>query len=176
MKSFKQFLVENKNPYWFLGPNKTVDLVVFRDHPEHGRQVLLVKRKAGTVEGGKFALPGGFINTKTQKGETWEDDHDLETPHEAAFRETLEETGLNLNMKDHGHMLKPVGVYEGGQRDPRDNKDSWSKSHAFTITIPYDENTKVQGMDDASDAGWHSVSELPELAFDHARILGDASK
>jgi len=176
MKSFKQFLLENKNPYWFLGPNKTVDLAVFRDHPEHGRQVLLIKRKEGTVEGGKWAFPGGFINTSTKRGERWEDNHDLETPHAAAFRETVEETGLDLNLDDHGHLLKPVGVYEGENRDPRDNSDSWSRSHAFTIDIPFDENTKVRGMDDAQEASWHSVKDLPELAFDHSRILQDALK
>ena len=98
MKSFKQYITENKNPYWFRGPNKTVDLAVFRDHPESGKQVLLIQRKEGTVEGGKFALPGGFINTSTKKGEVWEDSHDTETPHAAALRETAEETGLQLNM------------------------------------------------------------------------------
>ena len=180
MKSFKEYLREEnsttKNPYWFLGPNKTVDLAVFRDHPEDGKQVLLIKRKEGTVEGGKFALPGGFINTKTQKGQRWEDHHDLETPHEAAFRETKEETGLNLNMKDHGEMIQKVGVYEGGGRDPRDNANSWSKSHAFSITIPHQERTKIAGADDASEAAWHSVDDLPEMAFDHSTILSHALK
>jgi 8-oxo-dGTP diphosphatase len=174
MKSFKTFIVENKNPYWFRGPNKTVDLAVFRDHPEHGRQVLLIQRKQGTVEGGKFALPGGFINTSTPKGEVWKDEHDTETPHEAAVRETAEETGLQLNMKDHGHLIRPVGVYEGGGRDPRDNPEGWSKSHAFTVTIPHTQGDEVRGMDDAVGASWHSINNLPELAFDHGRILSDA--
>ena len=178
MKSFTQYLreenSETKNPYWFLGPNKTVDLAVFRHHPEHGKQVLLIKRKEGTVEGGKFALPGGFINTKTQKGQRWEDDHDTETPHEAAFRETKEETGLDLNMKDHGKMIRHVGVYEGGGRDPRDNAHSWSKSHAFSVTIPHQEHSHIAGADDASEAAWHSVHDLPKMAFDHSTILSHA--
>lgn len=177
MKSFKSFITEQtKNPYWFKGPNKTVDLAVFRHHPQHGHQILLIQRKKGTVEGEKFALPGGFINTSTPKGEMWEDHHDLETPHEAAFRETKEETGLPLNMKEHGHLLRNVGVYEGGGRDPRDNPEGWSRSHAFTITIPHQHGEGVKGMDDAAGASWHSVSNLPELAFDHARIVSDALK
>jgi 8-oxo-dGTP diphosphatase len=174
MKTFKQFLLENKNPYWFLGPNKTVDLAVFRNHPEHGRQVLLIQRKKGTVEGEKFALPGGFINTSTQKGERWEDHHDLESPEIAAMREAQEETGLELDPKKHKDLLVPVGVYEGGGRDPRDNSESWSRSHAFTMTIPHGMNDSVRGMDDASGASWHNIDELPELAFDHAKILQDA--
>ena len=174
MKSFKSFIIENTNPYWFRGPNKTVDLAVLRDHPEHGTQVLLIQRKQGTVEGGKFALPGGFINTSTKKGERWEDSHDLETPHDAAMRETAEETGLELDPETHGYMVKPVGVYEGGGRDPRDNPEGWSRSHAFTIKIPYDMGDDVRGMDDASGASWHSIHNLPELAFDHATILRDA--
>ena len=133
-----------------------------------------IKRKEGTVEGGKFALPGGFINTKTQKGQIWEDDHDLETPHEAAFRETKEETGLDLNMKDHGKMIRHVGVYEGGGRDPRDNAHSWSKSHAFSVTIPHQEHSQIAGADDASEAAWHSVHDLPKMAFDHSTILSHA--
>ena len=176
MKSFKSFILESSNPYWFKGPNKTVDLAVFRDHPEYGKQILLIQRKSGTVEGGKFALPGGFINTSTPKGEKWEDHHDTETPHAAAMRETAEETGLQLNMQDHGHLLKEVGVYEGNQRDPRDNPEGWSRSHAFTMHIPHTEGNEVRGMDDASDASWHNVNQLPELAFDHGRIISDALK
>jgi len=29
-------------------------------------------------------------------------------------------------------------------------------------------------MDDAVGASWHSIDNLPELAFDHGRILSDA--
>jgi 8-oxo-dGTP diphosphatase len=104
----------------------------------------------------------------------WKDEHDTETPHEAAVRETAEETGLQLNMKDHGHLIRHVGVYEGGGRDPRDNADGWSKSHAFTVTIPHTQGEEVRGMDDAVGASWHSVNNLPKLAFDHGRILSDS--
>lgn len=174
MKTFRQFMTEATNPYWYKGPNKTVDLAVLRDHPEHGPQVLLIKRDNKAVEGGKYALPGGFINTSTRKGEEWKDEHDLEKPHEAAIRETEEETGLKLDPVKHGKLIKHVGVYEGGGRDPRDNPVGWSRSHAFTMKIPHEMGNDVKGMDDASEASWHSVNKLPTLAFDHGKILQDA--
>ena len=67
-------------------------------------------------------------------------------------------------------------MYEGGGRDPRDNSEGWSKSHAFTMTIPHTQGDEVRGMDDAVGASWHSINKLPELAFDHAKILSDAMK
>ena len=82
MKSFLSYLREEndvplssppvapkKNPYWYKGANRTVDLVTTRTHPTQGRQMLLIKRAKGAVEGGKWALPGGFVNTSTAKGE-----------------------------------------------------------------------------------------------------------
>ena len=33
---------------------------------------------------------------------------------------------------------------------------------------------KVTGRDDAAQAKWFKLSELPPLAFDHAEILEDA--
>jgi 8-oxo-dGTP diphosphatase len=92
------------------------------------------------------------------------------------MRETAEETGLHLDPEIFGHLLKPVGVYEGGGRDPRDNPEGWSKSHAFTIILPHTTGDDVKGLDDASAAYWHSIQDLPELAFDHGKILNDALK
>ncbi len=50
----------------------------------HGRGLVLVKRKHEPAKG-KFALPAGFVDTG-------------ESPHEAACREALEETGLKIKI------------------------------------------------------------------------------
>ena len=32
---------------------------------------------------------------------------------------------------------------------------------------------ELQAADDAAEASWHTLSDLPELAFDHGRIIKD---
>lgn len=127
----------------------TVDTVIFRTSrgfPE----VLLVRRNNPPFKG-KWALPGGFVNT-------WE------TLQDAAARELKEETGLEVT---HLHQLR---AFDDPQRDPRGR----------TITIAFRGETKehleVRGGDDAADARWWRISELPALAFDHAEILDLALK
>ena len=160
-------------PYWRPGANPTVDLVLF-----YKGKVLLIKRNnKSSTEANKWAIPGGFIDTNTKKGELFK--YDRETPKQAAIREVTEETQLYLaNIKNIGSRLKEVGVYQGNQRDPRDNKEAWSKSHAFTLTLTDDDGVdfnKIKGSDDASDAQWFDINNLPSpLAFDHVRIIKDS--
>ena len=49
-----------------------------------------------------------------------------------------------------------------------------------TITVAYlamkGHPVDVQGRDDAANAEWHSIRQLPPLAFDHADIMQDAIK
>jgi 8-oxo-dGTP diphosphatase len=175
MKSFSQYITEAKakaNPYRYTGANPTVDLVVLRQG-ESGLEVLLIKRGSGSVEGGKWAIPGGFVNTTAKPGERWKDGQ-TESIADAAIRELEEETGLRIT-PELRRGLRSVGIYQGGGRDPRDNKISWSISYAYTVTIPRGVGNRVRGMDDASDAKWFPVERLPpRLAFDHKDILTDA--
>ena len=115
-----------QQPFWRPGANPTVDLVLI-----HNGKVLLIKRNSKSkTEVGKWAIPGGFIDTNADKGEPFK--FERETPKQAAIRELTEETGLYIaNIKNVGERLKSVGVYEGNKRDPRDNKESWSQSHVF---------------------------------------------
>lgn len=162
-----------QQPFWRPGANPTVDLVLI-----HNGKVLLIKRNSKSkTEVGKWAIPGGFVDTNADKGEPFK--FERETPKQAAIRELTEETGLYIaNIKNVGERLKSVGVYEGNKRDPRDNKESWSQSHVFTIQLNDNDGidtSKARGMDDAAEARWFDINNLPSpLAFDHEKIIKDA--
>jgi 8-oxo-dGTP diphosphatase len=127
-------------------PMLTVDTVVLTCEPT--RSVLLVQR-ANPPFAGAWALPGGFVD-------------EGETVAEAAPRELEEETGLRVG------QLELLGVYDTAGRDPR----GWSVSVVYLARIPV--RAEVMGGDDAREARWFTVAELPELAFDHAVIVTDA--
>lgn len=123
----------------------TVDAVVF-GLDKGGLEVLLIER-GGEPFVGSWALPGGFVNV----GE------DLET---AARRELQEETGLEQP------YLEQLYTFGAPDRDPRE--------HVVTVAYYALVNIRdhaVRAATDARDAAWFPLDELPELAFDHAKIL-----
>jgi 8-oxo-dGTP diphosphatase len=130
-------------------PMLTADVVVLAGAAADGR-VLLIQR-GNSPFAGSWALPGGFV----EKGEQ---------VAEAAPRELAEETGLNLD----AGALELLGVYDAPGRDPR----GWTVSVVYVARVPG--APTVAGADDASDARWFKLEELPELAFDHALIVADA--
>jgi len=119
----------------------TVDIIVFL-----GTKVLLIQRKNEPFKG-LFALPGGFVEMN-------------ETLKEAAARELFEETGLK------GIELTQLAAFDKPDRDPRDRNIS-IVFYGFTT----DENSLVLGGDDAENAQWISIDNLPQLAFDHNEII-----
>lgn len=122
----------------------TVDAVVIRKNGEDN-QVLLIKRKKEPFKGG-WALPGGFV-----------DEHeDLKV---AAKRELQEETGVRVD------FMVQIGAFGKPHRDPRHH----TVSIVYLAIVP--ETTEATGADDAEEAKWFSVKNLPELAFDHADIV-----
>ena len=162
----------SEQPYWHPGPNPTVDLVLV-----YNNKILLIKRGSGSSEANKWAIPGGFIDTSAKKGEPFRMDKEL--PKQAALRELEEETKLDLTSAlNIGLRMREVGVYEGDQRDPRDNKDAWSRSHVFALILTDKDGINVdsaRGSDDASEAKWFDINKLPlQLAFDHGKIIQDA--
>ena len=162
-----------RDPYWHLGPNPTVDIVLVRRNAATGRrEILLVERDVNAAcEPGMWALPGGFQLTDAPRGAPWAPGR--ETVREACVRELLEETGIDVS--DLEARLLPVGEYEGEGRDPRDTKEAWSRSVAFALALPPSNAAHpIAGGDDASDARWFPLGELPgPLAFDHVRIVAD---
>jgi 8-oxo-dGTP diphosphatase len=127
----------------------TVDSVVFANFNDEF-QVLLIKRKKEPYEA-QWALPGGFINEK----------EDLET---AAKRELKEETGLEIK------TMEQVRAFGAPDRDPRGR----TISIAFVCRIF--EERQLKAGDDASEAIWVKVDDLPDLAFDHAEIIEAARR
>jgi len=134
--------------YKYPRPAVTADCVVITK--EEQPKVLLIQRGADPYKG-CWAFPGGFMNMD-------------ETTEECAIRELEEETGLRVS------DVHQIGAYSKVDRDPRGR----------TITVAYlaiiDEPVQVTGQDDAANAEWLPLSALPELAFDHAEIMRDASK
>lgn len=124
--------------------------VVLVSGPPRGRSVLLIRRGKEPFAGA-WALPGGFVD----EGERIED---------AARRELAEETGVRF---DGG--LRQVGGFGDPGRDPR----GWTVTLAYLGDLGLDA-CAVAAADDAADAAWHPLADLPALAFDHAEIIGRA--
>ncbi|MDE6300829.1 MAG: NUDIX hydrolase [Muribaculaceae bacterium] len=139
--------MENKKYcYKYPHPAVTTDCVIF-GFDGTNLKVLLVLRGIEPYKG-KWALPGGFLNTD-------------ESAEEGALRELKEETGIESTYIEQFH------TYSEPTRDPRER----------VITIAYLALVKLQevkGGDDADDARWFPINNVPQLAFDHDVILRDA--
>lgn len=134
--------------YKYPRPAVTTDTIVFT-FQENELRVLLVQRKHDPFAE-TWALPGGFV----------EPNEDLEN---CALRELREETGV---VDPYVEQLYTFGQPD---RDPRGRVISV----AYMALLGRDQaaQQRVQAGDDAGDARWWNIYELPELAFDHARIL-----
>lgn len=85
------------------------------------------------------------------------EDRDIE---ETAARELEEETGLK------GIALRQCFVASREGRDPRGRTVS-----VIFAGIVDSEGINAKGSDDASEARWFSLADLPPLAFDHKEVL-----
>lgn len=130
--------------YKYPRPALTVDAIIYAKEKE-SIFVLLIQRGNEPFKN-KWALPGGFVNM----------DELLET---ACRRELQEETGLKVDKMDQ------FKAYDAIDRDPR------HRTISVVFSAEISEKQEVKGGDDAAHAKWFSLSELPELAFDHQQIL-----
>lgn len=110
---------------------------------EVGTEIVLIKRKNPPYG---WALPGGFVDY----GESYET---------AAVREAEEETGLVVK------NLQQFRTYSDPNRDPRQHT-------ASTIFIAQAGQKPTAG-DDAAEAELFTKETLPELVFDHGKIISD---
>lgn len=134
--------------YQFPRPTVTVDTIVLQPQTESLRVLLI--RRGNPPFSGSLALPGGFLDMD-------------EAPKAGALRELEEETGL------HGLQIYPLFTCGQLGRDPR--------GRCITIvfgTLTGDSNLSPHGGDDATEASWHDVFSLSELAFDHKQVLAEA--
>lgn len=132
--------------YEYPRPALTVDCVVFGHRQEGKLELLLIERRLEPFRGA-WALPGGFV-------------HMDETTDEAARRELAEETGLD------GVFLEQLYTFGAVDRDPRDRVVTVAH---YALVRP--DKVELVAGSDAVSARWFPVDALPELAFDHARIV-----
>jgi len=121
-------------------PLLTVDIIIEME----GKGVVLIKRKNPPFG---WALPGGFVDY----GETLE---------QAAVREALEETSLQVE------LIRQLHAYSDSRRDPR--------GHTISVVFIAKASGEPKAADDAQEAGVFQADGLPSpLAFDHRQILTD---
>lgn len=135
----------------------TVDTVIVHADPDGVPHVLLIRR--GGIPGkGTYAVPGGFVDG----------DEYLLT---AALRELREETGLELSDAEAMSRLKGQHVFDDPERSSRGRVIT----HAFHFEFPAGSLPDVEGLDDAVEACWVKLSDLPNYRGrffeDHGAIL-----
>jgi 8-oxo-dGTP diphosphatase len=113
-------------------------------------KILLIKRGLEPFIG-QWALPGGFV----RKGES---------PDAAVRRELAEETGIAQEV-----FLEQLYTFGEPDRDPR----GWVLTIAHFALVKLSDFT-IKAATDAKDVQWFRVSDLPQLAFDHAKIISMA--
>ena len=126
-------------------PVVTVDLVILTIAGNE-LKVLLIRRGVEPFRN-CWALPGGFVDMS-------------ESLEDAAARELREEAGVE------NVYLEQLYTFGGLDRDPRGRVIS-----VVYFALIDAEGQHVAAASDAKDAAWHSVSNPPRLAFDHAEVL-----
>lgn len=136
------------DPTEFERPCITADIAICRV-VDGQLQVLLVKRDDEPFKN-KWAIPGGFVSIA-----------DMEDIEVTAKRKLREETGLDEI------PIYQLKAYGESNRDPR-----WR-----IVTITYYALISPECNDSKplnnTNADWHPVNDLPEMAFDHNTIISD---
>lgn len=134
--------------YDYPHPALSVDAILF-SHSGSELNVLLIKRAQEPFKD-KWAFPGGFVDEN-------------ETVEDAVVRELKEEVSLTVD------NLKQFYTASAPGRDPR----GWTVSVVFIGFVEWDKRF-VKAGDDAANAEWFSLKNIPALAFDHDMLLTNA--
>ncbi len=125
-----------------------VDAVVF-SYKKNELSVLLVKQKYGVYKN-KWVLPGGLVL-------------DNEPLKDAVKRELSEETGISVDYMEQ--------LYTYGDEVGRDKRGRVISIAYMALVDP--DGMKLEASTDAIDASWFKVGSIPNLAFDHNKIVSD---
>lgn len=136
--------VQGKYVYDWPRPMVTVDALLFAVCG--GRKSVLLIRRGNEPFKGLWAVPGGFL----------EMDEELV---DAAKRELFEETGIT------GVELKQMHTFGTVGRDPR------GRMITVVYTATLERQIEPKPGDDAVEAKWFDVEDLPKLAFDHSEVF-----
>ncbi len=112
-------------------------------------KVLIIKRAKNIINGGKYGVPGGFL------------DRD-ETTEEGVLRELFEETGLK------GEVVKLFQIIDTPKR-PKEDRQNVQFNYIVKVEAgKFNKNIEVL------ESKWVSEEDLPgedEFAFDHRRYI-----
>lgn len=135
---------EKKYCYQYARPALGIDCLILKR--QEGRLYILTIARGKDPFKGMRSLPGGFFDMEDESVEA------------TAARELKEETGLEV-------PLTLFNVFSAPDRDPRER----------TVSVAFwglaKDTDQPQAGDDAEDAQWLDVNRLPEMAFDHNRMI-----
>jgi len=156
--------------YWFLHKYKeswskvpypvifsTVDAIVKKS----GHIIMVTRKRAPGKD--LLALPGGFVNQN-------------ETLKQAAIRELVEETNIDLPPAILNNSVKDMKVFDHPDRDPRGRVIS----NVFLFDLDAADKKyglpKLKAGDDASESGWLEISTVlrdlrTQIYADHTSII-----
>lgn len=151
----REFITEHNKQYAGLKYPpifSTADAVVIQSG-----HVLMIRRRAEPGKG-LWALPGGYVNARTDK-----------TVEDAAIRELREETQIKVPAPVLRGSIVRSRVFDAIDRSPRGR----IITHAFFIQLPDGELPRVKGSDDAEKARWVPIAEVKseECFEDHYEII-----
>lgn len=102
---------------------------------------ILMMQRAGSTGEGTWAIPGGAVEFK-------------ESPEEAAVRETMEETGIEVNNLE----------FLGYTNDIHEEKPLHYVTLRF-FTSSFDGTPKITEPDKCTSMGWFPIHSLPSPLF-----------
>ncbi|AFY67343.1 NrtR DNA-binding winged helix domain-containing protein [Geitlerinema sp. PCC 7407] len=130
-----------------------VDNVIFSVDTAQNRLLVLLVMRQDEPYGGFWSLPGTLV----RQGETLE---------AAAYRV------LSEKIRVQSLYLEQLYTFGGPGRDPRESSDSYGVRYlsvSYFALVRFDEAELI--ADGVSGIAWYPLAQVPQLAFDHNRIL-----